>query len=565
MLISEEKIRSWIREILLEGPPSGDRAQGRLRNGTALQRLAYMVSSASIFGIPQGSVKLNDFSTNFDMKAMGIEINGEGFFKRTVLGALYLIRQKSPSDFRFIARRLVSVAPFPTPPAGIDVTVNSSGQALARDNRTTIDISLYPMIGFLSKAAYRVDYAQNSRNLPDASPSILELSTSNTYAASVLSRVNASRSIVQKYLTMQPEAELRAGLDADRDILPIRVQLQTLMRNWKSLNDAYNLYKNDLSDDVKARIVAQKREFQSMQQELQAAIQEFDLAASVTERESIVVPPQTPMTTQDISSFIRSSVNVVDRNEPDVPIDPASVREKVLATGSGDTFMDDRSKNYADTVASLVAAIEAIQSEDSSNRGPGATPDRPSTASGKVRTRTRRTVAAGTYVELPNPDAKNPMGTGERFQVTSGYGAVRTSQRHMGVDVAAAPGTSLYASLGGTVTTGTMGGYGCYIDIDQGDGWVARYGHLLGPNMIDDYPDGGTLVDNGATVTKGQLIGRTGGTRATRQNPNPCAGNSRGPHLHFELRYNDSPVCPEDVLLANDEIQRAEWDAIWGR
>ena len=81
------------------------------------------------------------------------------------------------------------------------------------------------------------------------------------------------------------------------------------------------------------------------------------------------------------------------------------------------------------------------------------------------------------------------------------------------------------ASCGGTVTrAGWLGSYGYVIYIQHPGGRETRYGHL---SKI--------LVSAGQQVSQGQKIALSGNT-----------GNSTGPHLHFELRINGTPVDPRN-------------------
>lgn len=98
---------------------------------------------------------------------------------------------------------------------------------------------------------------------------------------------------------------------------------------------------------------------------------------------------------------------------------------------------------------------------------------------------------------------------------------------HTGVDLAAASGTSIYASRSGTVTTATYSDvYGYYVVINHGDGFSSLYGHMT--NYI---------VSPGEYVSAGQTIGYMGST-----------GWSTGPHLHFTIYYNGSTVNPMNYI-----------------
>lgn len=128
-----------------------------------------------------------------------------------------------------------------------------------------------------------------------------------------------------------------------------------------------------------------------------------------------------------------------------------------------------------------------------------------------------------------NPPPKKGTGTFStptRGTITSRFGA-RWGRNHDGLDIAAPVGTAVKAADGGEVIfTGTSGGYGKLIKIDHGGGFVTYYGHL---SKIS--------VKVGDKVYKGQTIGAVGNT-----------GNSTGPHLHFEIRKNGSPVNPSKYL-----------------
>jgi len=106
---------------------------------------------------------------------------------------------------------------------------------------------------------------------------------------------------------------------------------------------------------------------------------------------------------------------------------------------------------------------------------------------------------------------------------------------HSGVDIRAAQGSTLMAAADGYVAKVNFNGSSnyAYIMIIHADGLATVYGHISASYVsVDQY------------VTRGQVIGRTGGTPGT-----PGSGRFvTGPHLHFEVRKNGMPVNPLNYL-----------------
>jgi murein DD-endopeptidase MepM/ murein hydrolase activator NlpD len=135
-------------------------------------------------------------------------------------------------------------------------------------------------------------------------------------------------------------------------------------------------------------------------------------------------------------------------------------------------------------------------------------------------------LAAQGVINVPPGVSSGGWAWPARGTVTSGFG-YRWGRLHAGVDIAAPIGTPIYAAKGGVVSyAGVMGGYGNIIVVDHGDGMTTRYAHQ---NQL--------AASVGQTVRPGQQIGYVGNT-----------GNSTGPHLHFEVRINDSPNDPMGYL-----------------
>jgi len=110
--------------------------------------------------------------------------------------------------------------------------------------------------------------------------------------------------------------------------------------------------------------------------------------------------------------------------------------------------------------------------------------------------------------------------------ISSPFG-MRWGRLHAGIDIPASVGTGIRAADSGKVIlAGPQGGYGNYTCIQHSGPMSTCYAHQSSIG-----------VSVGQSVRQGQVIGATGNT-----------GNSTGPHLHFEVRINGTPVDPVGYL-----------------
>lgn len=101
------------------------------------------------------------------------------------------------------------------------------------------------------------------------------------------------------------------------------------------------------------------------------------------------------------------------------------------------------------------------------------------------------------------------------------------SRLHTGIDIGAPYGATVIASDAGVVAyVGVMSGYGNVVVVDHGGGLATTYNHLSAFS-----------VSSGQQVGRGVPVGNVG-----------CSGYCTGPHLHFEVRVNGSPVDPMPYL-----------------
>ena len=123
-------------------------------------------------------------------------------------------------------------------------------------------------------------------------------------------------------------------------------------------------------------------------------------------------------------------------------------------------------------------------------------------------------------------------------EISSGFGyrihpILGTRILHTGVDYAADRLTPIFAAGDGVIeqTGYDANGYGNFIIIKHTNGYETLYGHQT------KYATG---IAEGVKVHQGQVIGYVGST-----------GLSTGPHVHFEIRINGTPVDPLRVRLPN--------------
>jgi murein DD-endopeptidase MepM/ murein hydrolase activator NlpD len=117
-------------------------------------------------------------------------------------------------------------------------------------------------------------------------------------------------------------------------------------------------------------------------------------------------------------------------------------------------------------------------------------------------------------------------------RITSYFGYRNTgirgaSRSHMGIDIACAYGSPIYAADGGTVRSAGWWGAGGYtVIIDHGNGYTTYYEHCSS-----------MLVHAGQHVYKGQQIARVG-----------RSGVASGAHCHFGIQKNGVYVNPLNYL-----------------
>lgn len=122
-----------------------------------------------------------------------------------------------------------------------------------------------------------------------------------------------------------------------------------------------------------------------------------------------------------------------------------------------------------------------------------------------------------------------PISNKDLTRLASGFGmrmhpVHHILKMHAGLDFTANRGTNIYSTGDGVVkkADNQMSGYGNLVIIDHGFGYETRYAHC------QEFK-----VKVGQKVKRGDVIALLGNT-----------GVSTGPHVHYEVRKNGSPVDP---------------------
>lgn len=135
---------------------------------------------------------------------------------------------------------------------------------------------------------------------------------------------------------------------------------------------------------------------------------------------------------------------------------------------------------------------------------------------------------------------------GGPFPISSPFGP-RRSGMHKGIDVACPSGTVVIAAASGlAVFKNDPDGYGWYVEIDHGNGFITRYAHLS-----KSY-----IPVNGKKVQAGEKLGLSGGRSvkggASVNDPGRGNSNNKYGHLHYEVRYKGTPVNPLGTRLLTE-------------
>tara|TARA_Y100001970_G_scaffold288076_1_gene414309 strand:+ start:489 stop:1793 length:1305 start_codon:yes stop_codon:yes gene_type:complete len=137
-------------------------------------------------------------------------------------------------------------------------------------------------------------------------------------------------------------------------------------------------------------------------------------------------------------------------------------------------------------------------------------------------------------LKTPIDGARLSSSYGMRKHPILGY-----NKMHRGIDFAAPTGTPIYAGGNGVIEfVGRNGGYGNYIRIRHNNEYKTAYAHLSSFNKG---------ITKGARVNQGDIIGFVGST-----------GRSTGPHLHYEIIFQNKQINPLKLNLPSGKKLKGE-------
>ena len=141
--------------------------------------------------------------------------------------------------------------------------------------------------------------------------------------------------------------------------------------------------------------------------------------------------------------------------------------------------------------------------------------------------------------------AIQPVSNRDLTRIASGFGTridpvYKVPKFHAGLDFTAPIGTPIYATAEGVVSEAgfNAGGYGNRVLINHGYGYETLYGHMVR-----------IKVRAGQKVNRGEVIGWVGST-----------GKSTGPHCHYEVHKDGTPVDP--VYFFYNDLSPEQYDRL---
>lgn len=273
-------------------------------------------------------------------------------------------------------------------------------------------------------------------------------------------------------------------------------------------NRLVNIYKTPNPGTID--LVLQAKSFQDVLDEIDylglVANEDKTIAAQVAQAKAAVLAARKK--TAAVRASVRNEANKINAR-----VEQEAILRGQLLSSKGKLSSAKASKTHA-----LVLTKAQEEGEIKESQAIAA-------ASAEIEARIRAADTGSTATEPAAPSAAGfiwPVSG----PITSPFGP-RWGTIHPGIDIGVPEGTPIHAAAAGTVIyCGWEEGYGNFVVIDHHNGLATAYGH-----------QSRIAVSCGENVAQGQVIGYSG-----------CTGYCTGPHLHFEVRVNGTPVDPIPYL-----------------
>lgn len=337
----------------------------------------------------------------------------------------------------------------------------------------------------------------------------------------------------------QQQSQLDAA-QAEKDQLA--KQLEEIVSNMEKTQDEIEKKQEEISeksDELDAARIDENNQYESMKLRIQYMYENGNsqFIETLFESQSIAEFLSNAEYITQISQYDRNMLTEFQKVVEKVEKQAKELEEENAELEKMQNDLQSQQANLESLISSKSEQIASLQSELSATNAKIS--QLQAAAAEQARLQAERNNASQTTTTKPVENYTPPSGSTGRLQnpcpsayISSEFGGRQSpggigSTNHKGRDYAASTGSPIYAAASGTVTTVSYSSArGHYLIINHGGGLSTLYQHC---NSI--------LVSAGQSVSAGQNIATVGST-----------GNSTGPHLHFEVWENGTPVDPRYYL-----------------
>ena len=367
--------------------------------------------------------------------------------------------------------------------------------------------------------------------IPDVSSMLL---TADAASASELKAKQAQLEAQQSKIKSKISQLESNQADAQEQVTALNDLIDNIESQIDTVNQKIAVEEAEMAD-LQAEIDAKDAEINASYEKFKSRVRSMYIAGDITGGLEILLSADnfnemlsTMTYIQIMSEHDDAIVNALTEDKEGYRSQKSEVEAKKLAIEEEKSALSDKKEDLdiqkaeADALLSQIAADKAILQEEQIKID-----KEMASARAAMDAIVNAAAANSTEIDYVGGSWKWPApGYGT---ITSKFGWRSWSQSyHKGIDIGAPTGANIVASNAGTcvVSSFNAGGYGNYVILDHGGGYLTVYGHFSR-----------RCVSVGQRVGRGQVVGLCGST-----------GRSSGPHLHFEIRVNGVAQNPLNYL-----------------